>query len=135
MINPTFSNTLTVFHQEKYFDEETKKNVTKWVKTIFKNCFYKMQGAETLNGTTLSQASGYIARIPYKGKSLNIVPGDIIVKGIVEDEEDGEDIIQDVQGKRVSDLLNKFKPDCFTVRAVSGNIEIPEGAHYKVTGV
>ena len=32
-------------------------------------------------------------------------------------------------------LLAKYRPDAFTVRAVSDNTKIPHGAHYKAVGV
>ena len=70
-----------------------------------------------------------MAKIPHNGVAINVAPGDIVVKGKV------ADAIEDVRDKRANDLLNKYKPDCFTVRTVSANTKIPEDAHYKLTGV
>ena len=129
MIDPTFNETITVYHQHKYLDATSKKNATEWIRTVYEECYYGTQKAENLNGNTLSQASSYVVKIPYNGTVLNISPGDIVVRGVV------DDIIADVQGQRATDLINKYKPGCFTIRTVSANTKIPEDAHYKVTGV
>ena len=129
MIDPTFNENITVYHQQKYFDETTQKNVVEWTRTVHNECYFGTQDAQALNGTTLSLASSYVVKIPHNGIELSIAPGDIIVKGEV------VDAIEDVRDKRANDLLNKYKPDCFTVRTVSANIKIPEDAHYKLTGV
>lgn len=129
MIDPTFNETITVYHQQKHIDEASKRNVTEWVRSVHNECYFGTQNAQALNGTTLSLASSYVVKIPHNGIELSIAPGDIIVKG------DVTDTIEDVQGKRANDLLNKYNPNCFTVRTVSANTKIPEDAHYKLTGV
>ncbi len=129
MINPTFKDTITIYHQHRYLDEENKRNVTEWIRTVHKNCYFGTHSAESLNGNVLSLANSYIARIPYNGAHFNIAAGDIVIKGEV------MDIISDTQGSRTSDLLNKHKPDSFTVRAVVDNSKIPQAAHYKLAGV
>lgn len=127
MINPTFNQTITLYHQSK--DVSSGKTVAMWTRTVHKECFYGTQKAENLNGNTLSQASSYIARIPYNGTAIDVGDGDIVVLGDVMDE------IVDVQGSRATDLLQKYKPDCFVVRTCSDNTKIAHGAHYKLTGV
>lgn len=129
MIDPTFNETVTLYHQQKRYDDKTKRNVTEWTRSVHKECYFGTQDAQVLNGTTLSLASSYVVKIPHNGIALNVAPGDIIIKG------DVSDVIEDVQGKRANDLLNKYKPDCFTIRTVSANTKIPEDAHYKLTGV
>ena len=127
MINPTFKDTVTLYHQLK--DVVNNRTVIKWVRTVFENCFFGSQIAQDLSGNTLSLASSYTVRIPFEGKSVEIAPGDIVVRGEVMDE------IEDVVDKRANDLLAKYRPDAFTVRAVSDNTKIPQGAHYKAVGV
>ncbi len=129
MINPTFSDVITLYHQSCEVDEQTKRTVTKWSKRVFKDCYFGTREAESVNGTTLSLASSYVVRIPHNGLKVVCAPGDIVVYGSV------EDIVDDVAGQRVSDLLAKYKPNAFTVRAVSYNTKIPCGAHYKLSGV
>jgi len=128
VINPTFSDVLTVYHQQKQLDAETNRNITKWIRSVFNECYFGVSNVESLNGTTLSQASSYIARIPYKGKALEIAPGDIVVLGSVNDE------VIDAQGKRTTDLIAKYKPNCFTVRTFKDNTKIIHSAHYKLIG-
>ena len=129
VINPTFNTTITLYHQHKYIDETTKQTVTEWKRSNHNECYYGTQKAESLNGNTLSQASSYIVRIPYNGTSVEIAEGDIVICGDVADE------IKDIQGKRVTDLIQKYKPDCFVVRTCTDNTKILYGAHYKLTGV
>lgn len=127
MINPTFKDTVTLYHPRE--ETENGQTVTKWVRKVFKECFFGENIAENLTGNTLSPASSYTVRIPFAGETVAIAPGDVIVKGSVTDE------VEDVAGKRVNDLLAKYRPDAFTVRAVSDNTKIPQGAHYKAVGV
>lgn len=135
MINPSFNTSITLYHQIKEVDEEKKRNITRWERTVYKECYFGTKIAENLNGTTLAQASSYIVRIPHKNThaknsvGIFIVPGDVIVNGIVTDE------VEDVTGKRITDIIAKYKPNCFTVRTFSDNTKIPFGAHYKATGV
>lgn len=127
MINPTFKDMVTLYHQQR--EVTNNRTVIKWMRTVFENCFFGSQIAQGMNGNTLSLASSYTVRIPFEGKTVEIAPGDIIVRGEVMDE------IEDVSGKRVNDLLAKYRPDAFTVRAVSDNTKLPHGAHYKAVGV
>lgn len=128
MINPTFSNTVTHYHQKKTFNEQTKRTETEWVRNVYKECYFGSNDVENIQGNTLSQASSYIARIPFDGTKKAFISGDIIVLGEVIDE------IGDIQGQRATDLIAKYKPDCFTVRTISDNTKITYGAHYKLTG-
>lgn len=128
MINPTFCDSVTVYHQVKKLDETTKRNVSLWIRTVYHDCFFGTTIAQELNGTTLSVANGYTVRIS-ANHSLDIVPGDIVVRGDVPDN------IQDAQGFRATDVLNRYKPNSFTVRAVSDNTKVPFGAHCKLVGV
>ena len=128
MINPTFCNTVTVYHQERKIDETTKRSVIQWIRTVYHDCFFGTTTAQALNGTTLSVADSYTVRIPTGDSISPVAPGDIVIKGEVSDE------VSDVSGSRVSDLLNRYKPNSFTVRAVSDNTKIKHGAHIKLTG-
>ena len=136
MINPTFCDVLTVYHQVK---------PNEWVRSVHKECYFGVNNVENLNGTTLSQASSYIARIPYRGEryALQIASGDIVVLGEI------NDVISDEKGKRPNDLIAKYKPDCFTVRTFKDNTKIfkknmnsnmqqfyysKNGCHYKLIG-
>ena len=127
MINPIFKDTITLYHQTK--STENGKTVTRWTRSVFTDCFFDEQIGESLSDKTLSVANSYIVRIPYISSAIEIIPGDIIVQGKV------VDAIEDVPSKRANDILAKYRPNAFTVTAVSNNTKIPQGAHYKVVGV
>ena len=128
MINPTFKDTITVFHQEGHLNTATNRTVTIWKRNLYTDCYFGVNNVETLNGNTLSQASSYTVRIPYANEAININSGDIVVLGKV------NDTIADVQGNRASDIISKYKPNCFTVRTVKDNTKILHGSHYKLIG-
>ena len=128
MITEVFNAKITLYHQVKACDDETKRNITKWVRNVYEECFFGTTTVQSLSGDTLSQASSFIVRIPGIDE-INITPGDVVVRGEIFDE------IADEQGKRINDVLNRHKPYSFTIRAVCDNRMITEGAHYKLTGV
>lgn len=129
MINPTFTDIITVYHQVRHIDDETQRSVTKWQRQTYTECFFDTQMIENTSGNTLSRSNSYTARIPFIGADLDFAPGDIVVRGEVTDD------ISDVAGKRVSDLKSRYKPGCFTVQAVKDNTKSRFGKHYKLTGV
>ncbi len=125
MINPTFKDTVTVYHQIK--DKEQPKTI--WKRCVYTECFFGTVDAEGLSGNTLSDASTFIVRIPYTDAVVEIAPGDVVVKGAIPLE------IADVAGQRINDLLARYKPNAFTVRSTADNTKIPFAAHYKAVGV
>lgn len=125
---PTFIYTVTLYHQYKEIADG--KSVTKWSKTVLKNCYFGTETVKQLNGTTLSMASSFVCRIPRNAVNfIALSPGDIIVRGEIADE------IEDVSGKRNSDLLNKYRDTAFTVKAVSDNTQFPFIPHIRASGV
>lgn len=128
MINKTFCDTVTVYHQEKSIDEATKRSVVRWIRTVYPSCYFGSHIAESLNGTTLAIANGYTVRIPADVPLYSVCPGDIVVKGDISDEATEE------SGNRITDILNRYKPNSFTVRAVADNTKIRYGAHIKLIG-
>ena len=128
MITEVFNAKITLYHAVKEYDDTTKRNVTKWVRNVFENCFFGTDVAQSLSGNTLAQASSFIVRIPGTDE-LDISPGDVVIRGEIFDD------IADEQNKRINDVLNKHSPYSFTIRTVRDNRTITEGAHYKLTGV
>lgn len=118
--------TITVFHQISCTEDD--RSVRSWKRSVFTGCFWGTKAAQTLRDTTLSAADSYVVRIPYAGQALSLSPGDIVIRGRV------SDTIADEQGKRETDLLRRYQPDCFTVRTVSDNTK-GRPAHYKLEGV
>ena len=137
MIAPTFQHTITLYN--KCVDKVNNRSVTTWKRTVLNECYFGTETAKQLNGSTLSLASSYICRIPqneaytevYKGESdkFTLKPDDVIVKGEVFDE------ISDIQGNRMTDLMQKYRGFCFTVRAVSDNTMLSYAPHYRASGV
>ena len=126
MIDPTFIFTVTVYH--KVTDKSTGRTVTSWKRSVYKNCFFGVVSAERLTDTTLSPADSFVARIPYNN-SIEISPGDIIVSGNI------DAVIEDVSGKRSSDLLERYKGKAFAASSVSVNSVLPYAKHIRVSGV
>ena len=77
-----------------------------------------------------NKLSSFVCRIPRNAVNfIALSPGDIIVRGEIADE------IEDVSGKRNSDLLNKYRDAAFTVKAVSDNTQFPFIPHIRASGV
>ena len=66
-----------------------------------------------------------MCRIPQK---LTINPDDVIVKGEV------FDVVEDTEGKRIADLVQKYKGQAFYVREVSDNTILPYFPHIRASG-
>lgn len=127
MINPSFSETVTHYHRKRVCTEE--RSITKWERRIYRGCYFRVNSVEDLSGNTLSQASSYVAKIPYDNEKKVFAPGDILVLGEAVEE------IENVQGRRATDLLEQYKPNCFTIRTVADNTKTACGRHYRLTGV
>lgn len=137
MIDPTFRFTITLYN--RYTTLEEGRALVKWKRTVLRECYFGRQTVKQANGNTISQADEFICRIPeneaYIGDfggeedKFTLAPQDIIVKGAVDDE------ISDAQGKRSSDILNKYRGRAFTVRSVSDNTVLPFAGHYRASGV
>lgn len=122
-----WNETITVYHQT--ISEDGGRRVRSWTASVLTDCFFTTKTAQALNGNTLSLADSYLVRIPYTGRRLYIAAGDLVFRGRV------CETIGDEQGKRETDLLRRYRPDCFTVRTVSDNTRTGHLPHYKLTGV
>ena len=121
MINPTFCDTITLYHRDK--------STNQWSGQVFRECYFGNEESSSTSGVNLKKGNTYIVRIPtVTSRVVKVQTGDVIVKGYVTDD------IADVQGQRVSDLLAKYRPYCFTVSGIKYNTKIKFGAHIKVTG-
>lgn len=121
---PTFHTTVTVFHLYYLADESGRRHAA-YKRTVYKNCFWKEQRAQNTEGTEVHAASTYICRLPV----CSAAPGDVIFKGTVSES------AADENGKRITDLIEKYKPDCFTVQTVCRNDSIAYFAHTRAEGV
>lgn len=140
-----WDTTLTIFNQFK--DPQTK--IVHWYKTVISNCFWKYTGNKVTVGQVELETNTTICRIPQDNRFLEryvwealpndqmvnhftLSPGDIIVKGNVED-----DINEQEKGHRSTDLLEKYKrlQGCIVVQRFTDNTGIGRNdKHYYVVG-
>lgn len=141
-----WETTLTIFN--KHTDSQTQ--VVTWYKTVVENCFWKYTGDKvSINDVTL-ETNNIICRIPkddrfleayqwlaepndVMGNYFTLQPGDIIVKGTVEDT-----INEYRAGQRSTDFLKKYKnlQGCMTVQEVGINVGKGRcNEHYFVKGI
>lgn len=123
--------TLTLYN--KYVDPQTQ--LIKWYRTVLENCFWKASGDKTVINDTVIDTSGVICRIPKNAAFLEkyewvdvpndemenyftLAPGDIIIKGIVDDEID-----EYQKGHRATDLLAKYQDlrGCIEIQEIAIN--------------
>lgn len=137
--------TLTIYNQ--YKDPQTK--VVSWFKTVVNGCFWKYTGNKVTVGQVELETNTTICRIPKDARFLEryvwealpndqmanhftLSPGDIIVKGEVEDTIDEMD-----KGKRSTDLIAKYKrlQGCIVIQRFTDNTGVGRNdKHYYVVG-
>lgn len=137
---------ITIYNQ--YKDPTTHK--IKWYRTVIpKKCFWRYTQTEFIVSGTLVKTNETICRIPKqsnflepyqweqltdeeKSKFFTLRIGDMIVKGVVED-----DIDEYTAGSRSNDFLNKYKKlqGCTIIAMVAVNTDGGRGTeHYLVKG-
>ena len=146
-IYPQWWNTsLTIYN--RYEDSQTQ--VVTWFRHTVLNCFWKYVGDKITVGQVVLETNNIIARIPenaiflerYQWEALpndemddyfTLSPGDIIVKGEVEDVVD-----EYTKGHRSSDLVEKYKrlQGCMEIEEVAINVGGGRNnPHYYVKGI
>ena len=136
---------LTIYNQ--YKDPITK--VVKWVRNTVSSCFWKYTGNKVTVGQVELETNTTICRIPkderylarYEWEALpndqmenyfTLGPGDIIIKGSVDDEVDEME-----KGKRSTDLIAKYKrlQGCIIIQRFTDNTGRGRNdKHYYVMG-
>lgn len=140
-----WDTTITIYNR---FKDPVTALVT-WYRTVVEGCFWKYTGNKvTVNDVTL-QTNSTICRIPKsdifkerylwealtdveRGDFFTISPGDIIIKGEVEDIVD-----EQVKGHRSTDLIAKYKKlqGCIEIESWADNTGVGRNdKHYFVTG-
>lgn len=141
-----WNTTLTIYN--KYTDTQT--DVVSWFKYTVEGCFWKYTGDKVTVGQTILETNNIIARIReheqflerYQWEQLpndemddyfTLSPGDIIVKGAV------EDIIDEyTKGHRSTDLIEKYKrlQGCMEIEEMALNVGGGRNnPHYYVKGI
>ena len=140
-----WDETLTIYNQFK----DPVTSVVTWFRTIVTNCFWKYTGNKVTVGEVTLETNNTICRIPKDDRFLirylwealpndqmenyfTISPGDIIVKGEV------DDVIDELtRGHRSTDLVAKYKKlqGCIEIQSWSDNTGVGRNdKHYYVTG-
>lgn len=141
-----WDRTITVYN--KYIDPIT--HIITWYKNVIDSCFIKDAGNKIHIDKVTLDTESIICRIPkqnnfitkdiwlskpndYKCEFLTLSPGDIIILAETDDEID-----EYTDGKRSSDILNKYRElqGCMTVEKVLINVGSGRcNEHYYVKGV
>lgn len=144
---PSWWNT-TVTIYNRYEDQQT--NLVSWYRHVVEGVFWKYSGNKVFVGNTVLETKDIICRLRKDDRFLEkqewinipndlmtnyftLSQGDIIVKGIVEDEID-----EYVSGKRSSDLKKKYKnlQGCIEIQEWANNTGGGRGnEHYYVKGI
>ena len=111
-----WNNTITVYH---CIPEELSE---KWQRRVISGAFFKSTVTKTAQGTALSMANSFLARLPV---GVKVQEGDIIVAGNVKDEIGG--------AFTIAKLLQKYKDRAFRIRHYSDNSHY-NPAHIKCEG-
>ena len=141
-----WNTTITIYNQ--YTDTQT--DVVSWFRHTVSGCFWKYTGDKVNIGETVLETNNIICRVPeqpdflerYEWEQLTndsmsgyftLSPGDIIIKGNVEDEID-----EYTKGHRSTDLIEKYKrlQGCMEVQEVAINVGGGRNnPHYYVKGI
>lgn len=140
-----WDTTLTIYNQ--YKDPQTK--LISWYRNVVTGCFWKYTGNKVTIAQVELETNTTICRIPKDDRFLEryvwealpndqmsnhftLSPGDIIVKGEVE-----EEIDEKTSGKRSTDFIAKYKKlqGCIEIQSWADNTGIGRNdKHYYVVG-
>lgn len=112
-----WESTVTIYN--KFVDSQT--NLIHWYRNVITDCFWQLSGQTVKVGEVTLDSKSVICRIPkdnrflekrdwikipdaQKGDYFTIAQGDIVVRGICDDEID-----EYTQGQRSTDLLGKYR--------------------------
>lgn len=119
-MNPNYVDTITVY----------RKQNGAWVKTVLHNCFWKSKIETVQNGTEVKKVNTYNVRIPLKvaGEGFKFLTGDVVVLGECKDK------ITMKSPNTAAEVLQRNKPDAFTVTAYTDNTSHLMDKHYRLGG-
>ncbi len=138
-----WNETITIYNKYK----DPSSNLITWFRHVVEGAFWKDVGNKINIGDTVIETDAIICRIrkddvflpnyewlvlDEKEDNYTLGKGDIIIRGVVEDEVD-----EYVNGQKSSDLVRKYKDlqGCMTIDKVTINIEGGRGnEHYLVQG-
>lgn len=140
-----WDTTVTIYNQ--YMDKQTQ--LVHWYRTVVTDCFWKFDGSTVTVGDVVLDSKSILCRIPKDDKFLEkqdwiklpndemgnyftLASGDIIVKGVCE-----EEIDEYTSGHHSTDLLGKYREyqSCMEVTEFSNNTGIGRNnEHYFARG-
>lgn len=128
MMNPNYNQTITVYSKSR---DDAGKDV--WTRRVLQDCFFKAttgiaSGGNSGASANLYSKNVYVVRIPAEYGPVLLREGDIIIKGIVEDE------ITSKTPNTATELLKRYQPDAFRVTSFSDNTSFPVDKHYRAGG-
>ena len=143
---PWWNTTVTVYNRV----EDAQTQLVRWYRTTVNRCFWKYVGDKVSVNNVVLETNNIICRIPKsdnflekylwlqkpndeKSNYFTLGPGDIIVKGEVEDE-----INEYQSGYRSTDLVSKYKAlqGCMEIEEIAINIGGGRNEeHYFVKGI
>lgn len=97
---------------------------------MLRNCFWKSEIKTVQDGTTLKKVNAYTVRIPSDEscEKFTVSSGDIVVLGIC------EDMITMKSPNTAAEVLNRNKPNAFSVTAYADNTSHIMNKHYRLGG-
>lgn len=127
-MNPNYNQTITVYSKSK---DDAGKDI--WTRRVLQDCFLKAatgiaSGGNSGTSANLYSKNVYVVRIPAEHGPVLLREGDIIIKGIVEDE------ITSKTPNTATELLKRYQPNAFRVTSFSDNTNFPVDKHYRVGG-
>lgn len=138
-MNPNYVHTITLYNRIKAADAKDGKE--RWIKTILRNCFYKVQTSTSFGDIQANVSNIYIVRIPEDRRYLpyaefvknpkgrfTVSLDDIVIRGACDED------IAGTSGQAAIQVLQKHKPDAFKVTAFSDNTAFRMAKHYRLGG-
>lgn len=119
-VNPNYVNTITVY----------RKMNGAWERTVLHRCFWKSEIKTVQNGTETSKVNVYTVRIPAAeaGSCFKVSSGDVVVFG------ECIDRITMKSPNTAAEVLNRNKPNAFSVTAFADNTSHLIDKHYRLGG-
>lgn len=119
---PSYWNTVITLYS-RVVDHTGGTDKVSYIPHVLNNCFFKKSTKQHFAGQSVNNTTQHIVRIPYVD-GLVIKKSDFIVKGLTSES------IEDVKGKRLSDMKLKYGSDCFIVNAVHDNTGFETANHW-----
>jgi hypothetical protein len=136
-ILPTAKYTVTVLNKLRSVDSPTKKDV--WSKETISGCTWSEKTVRAVAGTTVQTASTRIVRAPQNSLYLpyqewiaktetnfTFSTGDYLILGEIPE--------TDITPQNVLQIVQKYRPNAFEIKAFKDNTALGLAGHYRIEG-